>query len=126
MAAGACSSLSGVLNLTLGLKREPPLVRTMSAVRESIGAGLTAGSGSALCSHLVWTRARLNQGRPRLGQGMAGAGLAVAGCGNGGTGAGQEQEAQLLGLTVAVAQDRHWFGSGRQCWSRARLLVAHG
>ena len=90
MAVGACSSHSRVLNLTLGLKREPPLVHTMSVVRESIGAGLMAGSGSALCSHSVWTRALLNKSRPRLGKGTAGAGLAVAGCGNGGTGAGQE------------------------------------
>ena len=88
MAAGACSPLSGVLNLTLGLKQEPPLMRTMFVVRESIGARLTAGSDSALCSHSGWTRARLNQGKLRLGQGTEGAGLAVAGCGNGGTGAG--------------------------------------
>ena len=50
--------------------------------------GLTARSGSALRSHSGWTRARLDQDNPRLGQGTDGAGLAVAGCGNGGTGAG--------------------------------------
>ena len=51
-------------------------------------AGLMFGSGSALCSHSDWTRSRMNQGKPRLGQGTAGASLAVAGCGNGGTGEG--------------------------------------
>ena len=48
----------------------PWYVPCLSVVRESIGAaGLTVGSGSALCSHSDWTRARLNQGKPRLGQG---------------------------------------------------------
>ena len=40
---GACSSLSGVLNLTRGLRWDPPLVRTIAVVgREHRGrAGLT-------------------------------------------------------------------------------------
>ena len=41
-----------------------------------------------MCSHSIWTKARLNQGWPRLGQVTAGASLAVAGNGNRGTGAG--------------------------------------
>ena len=32
--------------------------------------GLTAGGSSGVCSLSDWTRARLNQGKARLGQGM--------------------------------------------------------
>ena len=44
--AGACSSRFGVLNLTLGLRRDPPLVRTISVVRKRYRgrAGLTVGA----------------------------------------------------------------------------------
>ena len=54
------SSNSGVLNLTLGLKQEPPRVRTMSAVysycRGKTGVSVVLGTArrsSGLCAHRV-------------------------------------------------------------------------
>ena len=51
-------------------------------------------------------------GTATLGQGTAG-----------GVDAGHEQGGFLL---LGLGHDRHGSGSGRQCWCRARLLVAHG
>ena len=50
---GACSSRSGVLNLTQGLRRDPPLVRTIADVRKEHRG--RAGQ----CTLSNWTRARL-------------------------------------------------------------------
>ena len=48
------------------------------------------GGSSVVRAHLGWTRARLDQGKPRLGQGTVGAGLAMVYCGNGGTKVGHD------------------------------------
>ena len=56
--------------MTLGLKREPPLVRTMSEVREGRQQGSWLGV-AVHCAHSGWTRTRLDECKPRLGQGSA-------------------------------------------------------
>ena len=88
-------------------------------------------------AHSGWTRALLDQGKPRLGQGTAGAGLAVGGSTGVGRGylwrmasgadAGHEQGGSAAGAhgNSGSGLGRRGSGSGRQYWCRARLLVAH-
>ena len=49
----ACSSCSGVLNLTRGLRRDPPLVRTIADVRK------WHRGRAGQCTLSNWTKARL-------------------------------------------------------------------
>ena len=74
-------------------------------------------------AHSGWTRARLDQGKPRLDQGTTGAGLAVACCGNCGTRAGHEQGGSAAGAhgNGGSGLGRRGSGSGRQYWCRAWL-----
>ena len=120
-----------MLNLTLGLKREPPLVRTISVVR---GEGSRAHGWEWQCTALTL---RLDQGsaeprqttaRPRHGwrgsgsgnSGNCGAqgGSAVGAHGNGGSGLGREQGESRLGQGKADAGPAVGgiAGAGRDYW----------
>ena len=75
-------------------------------------------------AHSGWTRARLNKGKPRLGQGMAGG--ADAGHEQGSSAAGAHGKARAWQWAAVLDQGAATGGARLGTWARALLTARSG